>query len=315
MDKPTSRRDALRAGMNDADLRRLCRQGKWRRVGWGFYVPRVRSTDEEQHRTLLYAAREAVHEDAVVSFVSAAVLHRCDVWYMSLKRAHFTRNRPNGAHKGKSLTVHSGSLAADDVTDVDGMRVTSVARTVLDIARTARFDCAVVIGDSALHRRLTSSAEIQECFTRLRRCPGARAARQVVEFLDGRSESVGESLSRVLLRRAGFDTSEIQAQIFTGAGECVARVDFLFPKLGVIGEFDGLAKYKKEDLRGDLTAEEVVVLEKKREDRLRALGWIVVRWTWEELARPDLIVARIREAAEIAATSRRAGYWRPTPRP
>ena len=73
------------------------------------------------------------------------------------------------------------------------------------------------------------------------------------------------------------------------AGVLVGRVDFLVAGRVVV-EFDGLLKYRGED------GPEVVVAEKRREDRLRELGYEVVRVTWDELAHPERILARIRAA-------------------
>ena len=72
----------------------------------------------------------------------------------------------------------------------------------------------------------------------------------------------------------------------------IGYVDMAWPDLMVIGEADGLLKYQD---RADLIAE------KLREDRLRALGWIVVRWTWDEVLRtPHVVVDRIRRAMQAA---------------
>ncbi|MFM7211917.1 MAG: DUF559 domain-containing protein, partial [Actinomycetota bacterium] len=73
----------------------------------------------------------------------------------------------------------------------------------------------------------------------------------------------------------------------------IGYADMAWPDHKVIGEADGLLKYQD---RSDLIAE------KAREDRLRAQGWIVVRWTWDEmLRRPHVVIARIVRAMDIAA--------------
>lgn len=87
----------------------------------------------------------------------------------------------------------------------------------------------------------------------------------------------------------------------------MARVDFLFSELGVVGEFDGLVKYRSA-FRGTQAVEEVVIAEEAREDELRALGWLVVRWTWRELGTPNWL-SRLAHAAEIARRGRRIGDW------
>ena len=61
-------------------------------------------------------------------------------------------------------------------------------------------------------------------------------------------------------------------------------VDFWWPATRVIGEFDGVAKYVRDEYAGSKSVAEVVLAEKTREDRLRALNTTVVRWGWAEAA-------------------------------
>jgi very-short-patch-repair endonuclease len=68
-------------------------------------------------------------------------------------------------------------------------------------------------------------------------------------------------------------------------------VDFFWEEFGVIGEADGLAKYDDEEERLSLRAE------KLRQEELEALGYIVVRWTWEDIwRRPEWVAKRLRRA-------------------
>ena len=97
----------------------------------------------------------------------------------------------------------------------------------------------------------------------------------------------------------GVPLPVLQQQIF-GADGIRYRVDFCWPEFKVIGEADGLEKY------GDTPAE--VRRAKKRErDRQRALeaaGWIVIRWTWDELlADPKKVMARIHQTLRSAPTA------------
>lgn len=119
--------------------------------------------------------------------------------------------------------------------------------------------------------------------------------RTVLELGDGRSESAGESRLRFLLWTLGLPTPLLQAEI-RGEG-LVARVDMLLDRERVVVELDGMLKHgAPEDLRA----------EKRREDALRRLGYEVVRITWADLGRLELVAARLRQAFARAAT-RRAG--------
>ncbi|MFI6167156.1 hypothetical protein ACIBCN_10230 [Nocardia sp. NPDC051052] len=315
MDAPQliSRRQALAAGISDGELQRLCRSGQWRRVRAGHYVnaPAPALTPAGRHLMLAMATCEAMSEDAVASHCSAVVIHGLPTWSLPLDRAHMTRNRTNGGFIKKQHVLHSAQLAPDEITLVNGLRVTTVPRTVIDIARSASFEQAVAIGDSALRQGLTTAGELREQVSHRRR-RGSQQATRVIDFLDGRSESVGESRSRVAFHQAGLPASELQARIFTDDEICVARVDFLFAGLGVIGEFDGDVEYRRE-CAGTRPAARLMV-ERNRDDRLRALGWMVVRWTWADLADATQLIRRIFAAAAVATDVRRTGHWTSTPR-
>ena len=109
---------------------------------------------------------------------------------------------------------------------------------------------------------------------------------------DGASESAGESRTRLLLTDLGW-TVRSQVRVLDGE-EVVARVDLLVGERVVV-EFDGLVKYEGADGRAALAAE------KRREDRLRALGYEVVRLTWADLDHPARVDAMLRRAAARAA--------------
>lgn len=76
-------------------------------------------------------------------------------------------------------------------------------------------------------------------------------------------------------------------------GAFVARVDFLVAGTRVVVEFDGKSKYADGDPA-------VLWAEKRREDRLRRLGYVVVRITWADLETPGAVAARVRTALAAA---------------
>lgn len=78
--------------------------------------------------------------------------------------------------------------------------------------------------------------------------------------------------------------------------ELLGRVDFWWPDLHLVGEFDGRLKYRAE--LGGARAKDTVWREKLREDALRALGLRIVRWTWDDALHPARLV-RILAAAGV----------------
>jgi hypothetical protein len=148
------------------------------------------------------------------------------------------------------------------VVEVGGLRLTSLARTVVDLGRSLPFDQAVAAGDAAL-RMGCPQDELADVLDLSRGRPGVTGARRVVNFSDARSESPGESVSRVVFHRL------------------VGRSDFCWEEERTLGEFDGKVKYGRLLKPGE-SVQDVVLREKRREDAMRDLDWQMVRWGWSD---------------------------------
>jgi hypothetical protein len=75
----------------------------------------------------------------------------------------------------------------------------------------------------------------------------------------------------------------------------VARADFGWELERTLGEFDGKVKYGRLRRPGE-EPEDAVFREKVREDRIRDLGFEVVRWTWSDLKQPQVLADRLQRA-------------------
>jgi hypothetical protein len=320
MTRIVSRSDALSRGISDAELQRYCRTRAWRRLRPGRFVSREEFdalSREDKHRVVAEAVFDATTApDAVVSHVSAAIFHGLDVWNADLGRVHITRNRARGGGRGSAVrAVHTSPYTDEEVVDFDGVRVTGLARTVADCARTLPFETAVCIADLAARTRGLTAEDVVAALDSCPNHPGNRMARRVAEFMDGRSESVGESRARVLLHHLGY-TPQLQVTITDSRG-VVGRVDFDLPDIATVLEFDGKVKYGRYVPEGK-SAADVLWEEKRREDRIRATGRQVVRIAWSDLDRPDLVDRMIRDAAHRAGPRNRATFLstaRPSSRP
>jgi hypothetical protein len=291
------RRVALAEGWSDDELQRRLARGELTRVRPGAYLPGTPDRDPAvSHRELVTATLAALHRPAVVSHQSAAVLHGLPLWGVPLDRVHVTRRPPASSAVGRYLRSHVAGLADDDVVLVDGVAVTAPVRTVLDLARGLPFEPAVVLLDAALHGRVVDRAALDERIACLGRVPGARSAIRAVRFADGRSESVGESRSRVLLARLGLAPTTLQLEVRRHDGDFLGRADFGWEDERVLGEFDGRIKYGRL-LRPGQAPGDAVFEEKRREDAFRDEDWGVVRWTWGDLT-PGVLGPRVLRALE-----------------
>jgi hypothetical protein len=292
------RRDALRLGWSDDELGRLVRAGELGRLRRGAYVNGTLPADAAAvHRLLVRATVAGLRRPAVVSHQSAAVLLGLPVWDVPLDRVHVTRRPGAWADTSRVLCCHVARLRDDEVIEVDGLEVTSPVRTALDLARSLPHEAAVVALDAALRQGLLSQRTLQERLFDIAGTPGSRSAARAVLFADGRSESVGESRSRVILQRWKLPVPALQFEVRTTDGELIGRTDFAWEKHRVIGEFDGRVKYGRLLVPGREPGD-AVFTEKRREDAIRDEDWGVVRWVWSDLHRPDRLSARVRRALE-----------------
>lgn len=295
----TTRRELLASGYSSSAVQRERRGGGLTAVRRGIYTPTGLFFGmglELQHASRARAGALAA-SSLVVSHISAAVLHGLPVRPGGLSQVHVTRiGRSGGVGDGRRV-LHSGRLTAAEITEIDGTRTTSLARTVIDLARTEPFEAAVIAADCALHSHPQIVESLVEILARSRRHRGHTAARLALLFADGRSESVRESRLRVLMHQLGLPPPELQCQVFDELGKLIARTDLGVATCGTLMEFDGMAKYGKL-LSPHRSEMEVLRLEKRREERLWAAGWQVLRIVWADLRDPETLATRVRVAFE-----------------
>ena len=300
------RADALAAGYDDRDIRRMKKGGAWRSIRRGGYLPTPQYTQLDargRHQALIRATLSALKSPAVVSHTSAAVMLGLPLWGPHPGLVQITRRPGSTVTRSACLLVHAAALDESlDLTDVAGVTVTNATRTVVDMGRTLPFEQAVVAADGALQMGMTTRELLLDAVERVSGTPGSRSARRVIEFADGLSESVGESRSRVLIHRAGLPAPTLQHEVTDYLGRPLGRADFAWYDGRLLGEFDGRVKYGKL-LRPGETPSEVVFREKRREDAFRDNGARVVRWVWDELDRPDEIAQRIRRGLAAIESS------------
>jgi hypothetical protein len=173
--------------------------------------------------------------------------------------------------------LHRATLRPDEVVEIDGSPVTVPARTAFDLARHLPLAGAVVALDFALHEGLTTRAELTELIARYGNWPKVRRARRALALADERSESVLESVSRLVMIKLRIPAPRPQARVYDVAGVLCGRVDFYWDEFGVFGEADGRLKYDN--------GVDTLFEEKGRQEDLEDLGLVAVRWGWKHATR------------------------------
>jgi predicted transcriptional regulator of viral defense system len=269
---------ALRRAFERRELVRLRRGAYCTHERWESW------TDRDRHFARVLAASRQSVERFVVAGVSAAA-----VWGMPLRDPFPHEVTVLDVHRGGGRSepgVRRVTVGADSarVATIDGLIVTDLARTALDVARTAPFRDAVGSVDWAMWRKNSRAVTRDDLRAELRRFSprvGARHLRAVVEFATDLSDSFGESMGRAGIHEAGFAPPVLQFEIRDAEGLILA--DYAWPDARVLGEFDGESKFTDPRFNGGNPMERLRE-QRRREARLRRLGWTIVRIEW-----PDVI--------------------------
>jgi hypothetical protein len=283
--------DLARLGQDSRQLARRAAAKELRRIRQGVYVE-AKNWDAlkvwEQYPLLVRAAAATLRSRTVFCRESSAA-----VWGIPLlgtqQMVHALTADGGGGRSRAGVRRHRVDLGSMDVERRDGLLVTSRVRTVLDLAAFGSFEQGVVAVDHVLKpdrvQRLQalSKPELEACIGSDFSIAAARRIRTVLHFAVPDAGSPGESLSRAYMHVEGFKLPKLQIEIRDRIG-LVGYLDFAWPEDGLAGEFDGMVKYQKAEYLKGRTPSDVVVAEKRREDRIRATGRRVIRWTWAELA-------------------------------
>ena len=282
---------AHRVGMDKSSLARAVLEKELRHPMRSLYAV-THLVDESSplvwHEHLARGSR-LLYPDLVFASVTAALAHGVAVWGCDLGKPQLFRpiSRCTGVRgvrvrpmRGESVESAWGPAAAP-------------ADALVQLAMDHGVEQGVVSADSALRGGKVTLDEVGAAVALVANWPDAHKARSMAALACGLRESAGESRGGIALELAGIPVTP-QVEIRDSFGNFVARVDFLVEGAKVVVEFDGKVKFQAGD-------PEVLWAEKKREDRLRRLGYTVVRIIWADLETPGAVAAKVSAAVRAAA--------------
>jgi hypothetical protein len=181
---------------------------------------------------------------------------------------------PHRWRRGRGWLMTRASLPDDEVAVRGAYRVTTVARTLVDVARSWPELQAVAAVDAALLRGLTTLEDLTGVLARQARVAGVPRSVRAVRLADGRAESWLETYGRLVFAALELPPFVPQVELRVD-GRLLKVVDGWYPGEALAVEFDGRVKYRRP--RYGRTPEEELWAEKRTEDELRALGIRFVR--------------------------------------
>jgi hypothetical protein len=272
-----TRRELLRAGLTDAAIGRRVSSGLLQRLHSGVYAV--------GHRAL---RPEAYWIAAVLACGTGAVLsHRSAAMAWGLRSApgpiDITASGGHGRRR-RGIADHHGRLTPVDVTARHGIPITTVPRTLLDLAETVPRKELMRALDAAVRARLYSRAALEAIIAR---SPGRRGLKPLNAALTALhpgkalTRSAFERLALPLLATQGIPRGEINAR---AAGY---EVDLLWRDHRLAVELDGRAFHASPASFRD---------DRRRDADLQAAGYRVLRFTYQQVTEETgWVVTRIRQ--------------------
>jgi hypothetical protein len=261
------------------------------RTLWTGVVVENRSCGEL--RTRAAAALLLAGPDAALCGPTAAALHGCrsiesaDV-HIVVRPEHILKKRPG-------LVVRHVGFYADDVVEIDGLRVLALERVASDLLCSGRPADGLALADEVLNLSGDEHAIMRKRIAgkiRTRQDPrGTVAGALLLDLASPDSRSPAESWLRWGLYDAGFPIPEVNWKLIGLDGVPVYVLDLAWPSLRIAVEYDGYAAHVG---RGEV--------DRARQDDLHGRDWIVVRAAKADLGSP------IRFHRELRAAFARRGY-------
>jgi hypothetical protein len=283
-------------------------RGLWVQVrrGWYTTTDHWSSLDERRGRPLLIvrAAHRGLWGSHVVSHSSGALVRDLPILRPSDDLVHVTKYGAPRARVRNGIKHHQSRFRIEAAEWVDGVPVLGLARTALDIARESGFVAGVCAIDAARQRGVTLS-ELWAARVPMRHWPRVTVVDEAILSSDGGAESLGETLTRVLLAELDLGPIETQFELrdATGCARCDLRIG------RHVFEFDGLVKLLPLE-RGGLArqpAAEEVAREKRRQDWVCGFELGMSRIAWPELLGAERARLKVRLRREYDATTARYG--------
>ncbi len=267
------------AGLGEGAINLRVRNGRLHRLHRGVFAlghPRISREGRWS------AAVLALGAGAVLSHVSAAALW--GIRHSSSASVHITVPGPGGRRRRRGIVVHrSRTLGAADVAEHEAIAVTSVSRTLLDLAgmlAPGRVERAV---ERSLALRLFDLRSVEAVVAANPRRPGAASLAEIVARIHDEPSLTRRELEALMLDLcAAHRIERPEVNVLIDGIE----VDFLWRTHRLVVETDGREWHE---------TPQGFARDRERDERLTVLDYRVVRFTYRRVVdHPDAVAATIR---------------------
>ncbi|WP_193071745.1 MULTISPECIES: hypothetical protein [unclassified Brevibacterium] len=243
--------------------------------------------NSEWLKVLIRSYADELQSGAVFSHVSAALIHGLAPPFPATESAEVIRP---GMHRAKkTLLTRDRALNSEELAEIGDLPVTTIARTLLDLASDYPLEVSVPYISEALRRGLTSCESLRDGIRTGTR--GCRQAVQAINLASPAHESSAEALCAVKFFRFNITGMVPQINAYDLSGKWIARNDFQHDKHPLIVEVHGVGKYYLNAAGPDQASS----ANHERHMKLLNAGYRVFNLVWADLFRTSEFV-RIRAA-------------------
>ena len=271
---------AVAQGWTARQVRRRLQARRWLPVaGAGLAAPQPQWTAFQ-----LAMAASLTWPRCVASHLTAAALHGFPV---PVEQVAHVIAAPGSASR-RAIRAHRIPLRPDEVTAIAaGVLVTTGSRTAADCLAGLPFGVALDLWAWLSSRRLIDADDLARLIRDRPGWHGVVQLRRLARFTADGTASAAEHKLHDLLNDAGIRGWVAAARVFDLDG-VIGVVDLLFAEQGVVVEVDGWRAHSSRQAFRD---------DRRRQNRLVAAGFIVLRFTWDDLIRtPQAVITQIRTA-------------------
>jgi hypothetical protein len=201
----------------------------------------------------------------IVAGFSASALHGAK-WIDACRPATIIDTNRRRAH---GITVWAVAIDDDEIQIIDGIRITTPARTAVDLACKYPVDIAVTAIDALARATRLKVPDIELAAGRYPGRHGLERALKAIQLVDPGAESPRETWLRLLIIRAGYPPPETQMPVYNEYGVLIAEVDMGWRDLKIAVQYDGAHHRSREQFAKDI----------RQMREMTAAGWIVIRVT------------------------------------
>ncbi|MCV7066414.1 hypothetical protein H7H51_12985 [Mycolicibacterium farcinogenes] len=175
----------------------------------------------------------------------------------------------NNRRAARGIVTWADAIEDDEICQIGGIRLTTPARTAVDLACKFPEDTAVAAIDALARAAHLKVSDIESAADRHSGRKGIKQARTTIALVDPGAESPQETWLRLLVVRAGYPAPQSQYPVYNEYGALIGEVDLAWPELKIALEYEGSHHTDPEQLRKDI----------QRVDAMIEMGWTVIRIT------------------------------------